>query len=202
MLRWLVSIQCRTHDFLFVQLSRNHISQIVHLSCLPSVNWHCWLRVRKSIRPVTIEWSGVGVVICLQRGADCLHMVQLMPLHPKTPSSFVSFKSRLVLLFCYQLSQIVLEKRPLNGCSVVLVVVAVYVSLLYHFQDIVSILCSKHLHGALKQWTFLHRIFGTSMWIKPRSQTNGHGHIPSRRPVLKYTAWWLRHWCEQLAQGC
>ena len=30
---------------------------------------------------------GVGVVICLERGADCLHMVQLMPLYPKTPSS-------------------------------------------------------------------------------------------------------------------
>ena len=27
------------------------------------------------------------MVICLERGADCLHMVQLMPLHPKTPSS-------------------------------------------------------------------------------------------------------------------
>jgi len=24
------------------------------------------------------------VVICLERGADCLHMVQLMPLHPQT----------------------------------------------------------------------------------------------------------------------
>ena len=36
--------------------------------------------VRKSIRPVQIEWWGVGVVICLERGADCLHMVQLMPL--------------------------------------------------------------------------------------------------------------------------
>ena len=31
-----------------------------------------------------IEWWGVGVVICLERGADCLHIVQLMPLHPKT----------------------------------------------------------------------------------------------------------------------
>ena len=28
----------------------------------------------------------VGVVICLEQGADCLHMVQLMPLHPTTPS--------------------------------------------------------------------------------------------------------------------
>jgi len=33
------------------------------------------------------------------RGAGCLHMVQLMPLHPKTPSSLASFKSRLVLPF-------------------------------------------------------------------------------------------------------
>jgi len=57
------------------------------------------------------------VVICLQRGADCLHMVQLMPLHPQTPSSLASFKSRLVLSFWYQLTWVVLEKRPLNGCS-------------------------------------------------------------------------------------
>jgi len=32
------------------------------------------------------------VVICLERGADYLHMVQLMPLHPKTPPSLASFK--------------------------------------------------------------------------------------------------------------
>jgi len=30
------------------------------------------------------------VVICLERRADCLHMVQLMPLHPETPSSLAS----------------------------------------------------------------------------------------------------------------
>ena len=28
-----------------------------------------------------------------------------------------SFKSRLVLPFCYGLTEVVLEKRPLNGCS-------------------------------------------------------------------------------------
>ena len=84
---------------------------------VPSVLWHCWLDVRKSIRPVKIEWWGVDVVICLERGADCLHIVQLMPLHPKTPSSLVaSFKSRLVQPFWYRLTQVVLEKRPLNGC--------------------------------------------------------------------------------------
>jgi len=36
----------------------------------------CWLGVRKRIQPVKTEWWGVGVVICLERGADCLHMVQ------------------------------------------------------------------------------------------------------------------------------
>jgi len=51
------------------------------------------------------------MVTCLDQGADCLHMVQLMPLHPKTPSSF---KSRLVLPFWYWLAQVVMEKRPLN----------------------------------------------------------------------------------------
>ena len=46
-----------------------------------------------------------------------LHMVQLMPLHPRTPSPLASLKSRLVLPFWYRLIQVVLEKRPLNGCS-------------------------------------------------------------------------------------
>ena len=57
------------------------------------------------------------MVICLQRGADCLHMVQLIPLHPKTPSSLASFKSRLVLPCYYRLIQVALEKRLLNRCS-------------------------------------------------------------------------------------
>ena len=65
-------------------------------------------RQERSIRPVKIEWRGVCVVICLERGADCLHMVQLMSLHPQTPSSLASFKSRLVLRFWYQLTQVVL----------------------------------------------------------------------------------------------
>ena len=57
------------------------------------------------------------MVICLEQGADCSHIVQLMPLYPKTPSSHASFKARLILPFWYQLTQVVLEKRPLNGCS-------------------------------------------------------------------------------------
>jgi len=63
------------------------------------------------------------VVICLELGADYLHMVQLMPLHLQTPSSLASSESRLVLPFWYWLTKVVLKKRPLNGCSVVVVVV-------------------------------------------------------------------------------
>ena len=83
----------------------------VFVYIVPSVLWHCWLGVRKSIRPVKIEWWGVGVVICLERGAGCLHMVELMPPHPKTPSSLASFKSRLVLPYWYRLTQVVLGKK-------------------------------------------------------------------------------------------
>ena len=57
------------------------------------------------------------MVICLEQGADCLYMVQLMPLPSQTPPFLASFKSRLVLPFWYRLTQVVLEKRPLNGCS-------------------------------------------------------------------------------------
>jgi len=62
-------------------------SFIIWAELVPSLLWHCCLGFRKSILPVKIEWWGVDVVICLERGADCLLVVQLMPLHPKTPPS-------------------------------------------------------------------------------------------------------------------
>ena len=75
--------------------------------------WCCWLGSRKGIWPVKKEWWGTGIVICLERGAD-LHMAQLMPL-PLTVSC--SSKIQIGLPFWYRLTQVVLEKRPLNGCS-------------------------------------------------------------------------------------
>ena len=78
---------------------------------------HCWLGIRKSIWPVKNDWWGVDVVICLERDANCLRVVQLMPQHPETLYSLASFKSGLVLLFWYRLTQVFLEKRPLNRCS-------------------------------------------------------------------------------------
>jgi len=74
---------------------------------------------RQEERPACKKLSDVVLVwlFCLEPGADCLHMVQLMPLHPKTPSSLALFKYRLVLPFWYRLTQVVLEKRLLNRCS-------------------------------------------------------------------------------------
>ena len=96
---------------------RTSVLQPLYRSTLPSVLWRCWLGGRKGIRPVKIERWGAGVVICLEQGAD-LHMAQLMPL-PLT--SLASVKSRLVLPFWYRLTQVVLDKGPLNGCVCVCV---------------------------------------------------------------------------------
>ena len=56
------------------------------------------------------------MVICLERGADSLSMVQLISMHPKNPLSLASFISRLILPFWYWLMQVVLEKWPSNRC--------------------------------------------------------------------------------------
>jgi len=61
------------------------------------------------------KWWGSGMVICLEWGAD-LHTAQQMPL------PLASVKSRLVLPFWYWLTQVVLEKGPLNVCNNLLVV--------------------------------------------------------------------------------
>ena len=52
------------------------------------------------------------MVICLEPGANDLHMVQLVPL-PISCSS----KIQNDLPFWCRLTQAVLEKMPLNGCS-------------------------------------------------------------------------------------
>jgi len=62
------------------------------------------------------EWWDTGVVIYLERGAD-LHMAQLMPL-PLTVSC--SSKIQIGFTFLVPAYPGFLEKRPLNGCVVVL----------------------------------------------------------------------------------
>ena len=53
------------------------------------------------------------MVICLERGANDLHMVQLMPLPPR---HLLLHKIQNGLSFWYRPTQVVLEKRPLKDC--------------------------------------------------------------------------------------
>ena len=63
--------------------------QRIYFCCLPSVLWHCWLGIRKGIRPVK-NWL-VGCWCGYLSGVRCrladVHMAQLMPL-PLTVSCF------------------------------------------------------------------------------------------------------------------
>jgi len=121
----------------------------------PSVLLHCWLGSRKGIRHVKTEWWGAGMVICLELGAD-LHMAQLTPL-PLTISCFS--KSRLVLPFWYRLTQVVLEKGPLNGCVCVCVCVTTQ-----HLQ------CVKRMYQTTGQ---LFHVF-----YKQQKNSNYHQALP------------------------
>ena len=83
--------------------------------------WHCWLAVRKSIQPVKIEWWGVGLLVWLSLWSE-MQIVCIWPVWchciQKNPSSFASFKSRLVLpLGGTGLPRFSWKKRPLNGYS-------------------------------------------------------------------------------------
>ena len=48
------------------------------VSHLPLVLWHCWFGVSKSIQPAKTSDEAL-----MWLSADCLQVVQLMPLHPK-----------------------------------------------------------------------------------------------------------------------
>jgi len=86
---------------------------------VPSVLWRCWLGGMKGIQPVKTEWWGSGVVTCLERSANDLHMVQLIPLPPIISCSG---KIQNGVPFC-RLTQVVLEKGRLTGVVVVVVTV-------------------------------------------------------------------------------
>jgi len=68
----------------------------------------CLAGRRKSIWTIKIESWCVGKVICLQRDANCLHMVRLKPLPSENPRMI------LPVTFLFRLTQFVLEKRPLK----------------------------------------------------------------------------------------
>ena len=62
------------------------------------------------------------MVICLERGVDLLHMAQLMPLHPKTPSSLASFKIQTGFTFQVPAYPGCPGKEAVKKCNVVVVV--------------------------------------------------------------------------------
>jgi len=67
---------------------------LLSLSFFPSVLRYCRFGVRKSIRPVKIEWWGADVVICLEQGANDW---AYGPANATTTrSSLASLKSRFV----------------------------------------------------------------------------------------------------------
>jgi len=83
------------------------------------VLWRCWLGGRKGIWPVknsggVLAWLSVWSEVQTNIWPSWCHCYSL---------SLAPVKSRLVLPFFYRLTQVVLEKRPLNGCCVVVVVV-------------------------------------------------------------------------------
>jgi len=92
------------------QVCNVNIKQVC-VQLLPSVLWHCWLGGRKGIRSVKkTEWWGVGTVICLER-ARCR-----LAYGPADATVSCFSKIQLVLHFWYQLTRVVLDKGPLNGC--------------------------------------------------------------------------------------
>jgi len=120
-------------------------------SLMPSVLWHCQLDIRNGIRPVKTEWWSTGVVICLERGANDLHMVQLIPL-PHIISCFIKIQNGSAFLVpAYPGCP---GKRPLNGCSSCLWNgwLCVYCSV--HISYVISPqLSSSQLMSFYRNWT-------------------------------------------------
>ena len=113
---WSSSSGSNTNATVTVELIPDGVPSLILSSCrlsfsvlLRSVLWHCWIDTKKSIWTVKIEWWDVGVVVCLERGADCLHVVQPMPL----PFQTQSFLASLISITGTGLSSFS-WKRPLN----------------------------------------------------------------------------------------
>ena len=101
--------------FVLDMISISQSKKLYWLTECLSVHWHCRLGIRKNIQSVKIDEVLVSMVwLSRKRGADCLHMV--LPSQNPIISCLI-LKSRLVLPFSYQLTQVVLEKRSLNRYS-------------------------------------------------------------------------------------
>ena len=89
-------------------------SVIWSLLCVPSVLWRCWIGGRKGIWPVKTEWWGTGVVSVRSEVQMICTWSSWCHCHP-----IISCCSKIQngLPFWCRLTQVVLEKRLLNGRS-------------------------------------------------------------------------------------
>jgi len=84
-------------------------NKVVRGNLMPSLFSHCWMGIKKSIRPVKNWVMDTGVVICLECGANDLHMVQYAT---ATSSSLTSVQCRMVYLSDGRLPKLSWK----NGC--------------------------------------------------------------------------------------
>ena len=131
---------------------------------MPSVLWRCWLGGRKGIRPVKNRvvgyWHGyLSGARCRLAPPSWCHCHSL---------SLAAVKSRLVLPFWYRLTQVVLEKRPLNGWSVVVVVIYFLPSVAYdpQWEDLAKIRSIAKLYSfCLFLYLFIFFIYAFIVWV-------------------------------------
>ena len=129
-LRW--SIECQRHwsDVNITWLSLTRTLRLASQVCLANTGYPSYIHLLSASFAFTaltvlverqhaasITWMmRLSVVICLERGAACLHMVQLMPLSARNSTTSCLINTGFTfLVLAYTL--VVLEKRPLNGCS-------------------------------------------------------------------------------------
>ena len=94
------------------------------MNILPSVLWRCWLGGRKG-HPACKRLSG-GVLAWLSAWSEVQTCIWSNWCHCHS-LSIASVKSRLVLPFWYQLTRVVPEKGPLNGCVCVCVLMTYFI---------------------------------------------------------------------------
>ena len=122
---------------------------VCFIGCLvPSVLWCCWLGGRKGIRPVK-KLSG-GVLAWLSVWSEVQNCIWLSWCHCHS-LSLASVKSKLVLPFWYRLTQVVLDKGPLNGCVCVYRILQVVTLLL-----LLSVLFIILINVVYSLWHIVH----------------------------------------------
>ena len=128
--RWLFNLCLKGNDVVFFRSSGRLFHSLLPLYLIILFQFHTSQHTCGSRSFAKYHDSGVSLIcflrnrwhlMSMEQGADCLHYCIWSTwccCILKTTSSLASFKSRLVLPFGYWLTQVVLEKRQLNGCSI------------------------------------------------------------------------------------